>query len=84
MTALIAECRLWWRFASTWAMAFWAALGGIIVAMWPVASWYLNQIIPDGPLRVALGGLVTAVTFGSMLFARLRKQPKLEEKRNAE
>lgn len=67
----------WWKLHSVQIMAFWAALGGVIVAMWPVAHYLLDKIIPDGPWRIGMAALVSAVTFGSMLYARTRPQPKL-------
>lgn len=65
------------RLNSVQVMAFWSALGGIIVAMWPVASWAINELLPHGPLRIAFAVIVSGVTFGSYVYARLRVQPKL-------
>jgi hypothetical protein len=63
---------------SVQVMAFWSALGGIIVAMWPVAQWAITELLPHGPLRIAFAVMVSAVTFGSYVYARCRPQPKLK------
>ena len=67
----------WWKLHSAQVMAFWALLGGVIVAMWPVAHWALDQVLPDEPLwRIPFAVLVSAATFGSFLYARMRPQRK--------
>lgn len=76
---LIANARQWWRLNSIQIAAFWSVVGGAIIAAWPVAKWYLDEMLPEGPWRVAVGGAVSAVTLGSFLYARLRPQPKLEK-----
>ena len=74
----IDDCRHWWKLNSNQVAAFWALLGGVIVAMWPVAQWALNEILPRDPLwRIPFAAATVAVTFGSFLYARLRSQPKL-------
>ena len=74
------EIHSWWKLRSAQVMAFWAVLGGVIVAMWPVAQWALNEVLPRDPLyRIPFALAVAGVTFGSFLYARLRKQPKLEK-----
>lgn len=83
---LIDECKaLWWRLASVRVMAFWGVLGAVIVQMWPVAQWALNEILPHNPLwRIPFAALTMGLTFGSMLFARLKSQPKLQGKTDAQ
>jgi hypothetical protein len=78
---LIEDCRQWWRLGSVWTMGLWAVLGGVIVQIWPVAQWALNEVLPHDPLwRIPFAVLTVSVTFGSMLFARLKMQPKLQQK----
>ncbi|MGX7895450.1 hypothetical protein [Tsuneonella sp. HG222] len=68
----------WLKCNSVQVMAVWSVLGGIIVAMWPVAHWALDEVLPDDPLwRIPFAVVVSAVTFGSYFYARLRPQPKL-------
>lgn len=76
---LIDNARHWWKLNSLQVAAFWSVLGGAIIAAWPVAKWYLDEMLPDGPWRIAVGGIVSGVTLASFLYARLRAQPKLEK-----
>lgn len=70
---IVKKAREWWKLASVKAMAFWSALGGVIVMMWPVAQWGFNQILPDNIWWRSLFAIATvAVTFSSMLYARLK------------
>jgi hypothetical protein len=75
------ECRAWWRLGSIWTMGFWAALGSVIVAIWPVAHWAFDTILPRYPLwRIPFAAATFAVTFGSMFYARMKAQPRLQAK----
>ncbi len=76
---LINDAHNWWRFTSTRVAAFWALLGGAIIAAWPVIQWYLSDILPDGPWRVVLGAAAAFVTFSSFVAARVIQQPELEK-----
>jgi hypothetical protein len=75
---LIDEARTWWKLNSIQVGAFWALLGGVIVTIWPVASWGLNMVLGGAPLwvRALAGSSVTIVTGGSYIYARLRAQAK--------
>jgi hypothetical protein len=80
----IGDWRHWWKLNSNQVAAFWAALGGIIVAGAPVFLWWLNMLLTPLPFwqRALVGGAVSAVTFGSYVYARVRPQPRLVEKRD--
>ena len=76
------------RSAVTWAIGFWGAVGSVIIMVWPVAQWAFDEVLPENPLwRVPFALATFAVTVGSVVFARLKRQPKLqaklEEKRDA-
>lgn len=72
---LTEDWRVWWKLNSAQVMAFWAALGGIIVMAWPVAQWALDSVLPHNPLwRIPFALGTAAVTFGSFFYARFRKQ----------
>lgn len=81
---MVEEARLWWRLNVLQVGAFWAVLGGVIVACWPVAGWFLTVVLAPAPwwIRSLVGLATTAITMGSFLYARLRPQPNLPGKPN--
>jgi hypothetical protein len=75
----------WWlalrTSASAWVISFWGGVGALIVAIWPVAQWVIDQILPRDPLwRIPFALLTLVITSGSMLFARVVRQRKRQQK----